>query len=48
MNEDMNNGELLKEVAETSMVRKILLILKDCKDLEEAIKKIEKLPENNR
>lgn len=43
MEEDMNISELLKEVVEENQTRKILEILKESKDLEEAIKKIEAL-----
>ncbi len=43
MEEDMNISELLKEVAEENQTRKILEILKESKNLEEAIKKIEAL-----
>lgn len=43
--EDMNISELLKEVIEENIIRKILLMIKDCKNIEEAIKKIEALLE---
>lgn len=43
MDEDMNISELLKEVVEENQTRKILEILKESKNLEEAIKKIEAL-----
>lgn len=43
MDEDMNASELLKEVAEENQTRKILDILKDSKDLEEAIEKVKAL-----
>lgn len=43
MEEDMNISELLKEVVEENQTRKILEILKESKNLEEAIKKIEAL-----
>lgn len=36
MNEEMNTSELLKQVAEENQTRKILEILNECKDLEEA------------
>lgn len=39
MDEEMNVGELLKETAEENQTRKILEILNECKDLEEAKKK---------
>lgn len=41
--EDMNASELLKEVAEENQTRKILEILNDCKDLEEAKQKVKAL-----
>lgn len=41
----MNISELLKEVIEENIIRKILLMIKDCKNIEEAIKKIEALLE---
>lgn len=41
--EDMNVSELLKEVTEENQTRKILEILKNSENLEEAIKKIEAL-----
>lgn len=43
MDEDMNVGELLKETAEENQTRKILEILSQCKDLEEAKEKIRAL-----
>lgn len=43
MEEDMNISELLKEVVEENQTRKILEIVKESKNLEEAIKKIEEL-----
>lgn len=43
MEENMNISELLKEVVEENQTRKILEILKDSENLEEAIKKIEAL-----
>lgn len=36
MEEEMNIGELLKELAEENQTRKILEILNESKDLEEA------------
>lgn len=45
MEEDMNVGEILKETAEENQTRKILDILNQCKDLEEAIAKIRALLE---
>ncbi len=43
MDEEMNVGELLKETAEENQTRKILEILNECKDLEEAKAKIKAL-----
>ena len=43
MDEEMNVGELLKETAEENQTRKILEILNECKDLEEAKKKVKAL-----
>lgn len=43
MDEDMNVGELLKEVAEENQTRKILEILNECKDIEEAREKVKAL-----
>ena len=43
MDEEMNVGELLKETAEENQTRKILEILNECKDLEEAKDKIKAL-----
>lgn len=43
MNEDLNVGEILKEVAEENQTRKILEIIKECKDLAEAIEKVKAL-----
>lgn len=40
---DMNVGEMLKEVVEENQTRKILMILEECKDLEEAKEKIKAL-----
>lgn len=45
MDEDMNVGELLKETAEENQTRKILEILNQCKDLEEAKEKVRALLE---
>ena len=41
--EDMNLGELLKEIAEENQTRKIIEILNTCKDLEEAKQKVREL-----
>lgn len=43
MDEEMNVGEMLKELAEENQTRKILEILNTCKDLDEAKKKIKDL-----
>lgn len=43
MDEEMNVGELLKETAEENQTRKILEILNECKDLEEAKEKVRAL-----
>ena len=43
MEEEMNTGELLKEVAEENQTRKILAILNECKDLEEAKERVKAL-----
>lgn len=43
MEEDMNVGELLKLTAEENQTRKILEILNQCKDLEEAKEKVKAL-----
>ncbi len=43
MNEEMNTGELLVQVTEENQTRKILEILNDCKDLEEAKEKVKAL-----
>ncbi len=43
MDEEMNVGELLKEVAEENQTRKVLEILNECKDLEEAKEKVKAL-----
>jgi hypothetical protein len=42
-NEEMNLAELLKETAEENQTRKILAILDECKDLNEAKEKIKAL-----
>ena len=39
----MNTSELLKEVTEENQTRKILEILNNCKDLEEAKEKVKAL-----
>ena len=43
MEEEMNVGELLKETAEENQTRKILEILNECKNLEEAKEKVKAL-----
>lgn len=43
MEDDMNVGELLKETAEENQTRKILEILNESEDLEEAKEKIKAL-----
>lgn len=45
MDEDMSLGDLLKQTAEENQTRKILEILRDSKDLDEAIKKVKALLE---
>lgn len=41
--DEMNLGEMLKELAEENQTRKILEILENCKDLAEAKEKIKAL-----
>ena len=41
--DDMNLGEILKEVAEENKTRKILELLNESKDLEEAKAKVKSL-----
>ena len=43
VDEDMNLGELLKDIAEENQTRKILEILNECKDIEEAKEKVKAL-----
>ena len=43
--EDVNASELLKEVAEENQTRKILDMLKESKDLDDAIEKVKALLE---
>ncbi|MBQ8942478.1 MAG: protein phosphatase [Firmicutes bacterium] len=43
MEEEMNLSEMLRELAEENQTRKILEILNNCKDLEEAKAKIKAL-----
>ncbi|MBR2326984.1 MAG: protein phosphatase [Clostridia bacterium] len=43
MDEQMNVGEMLREVTEENQTRKILDIMRECKDLNEAIEKVKAL-----
>lgn len=43
MEEEMNVGELLKETAEENQTRKILEILNECNDIEEAKERVKAL-----
>ena len=43
MEEEMNLGEQLQKLAEENQTRKILEILNNCKDIEEAKQKIKAL-----
>lgn len=43
MNEEMNTGEMLRELAEENQTRKILDLINDCKTIEEAKEKIRAL-----
>lgn len=43
MEDDMNVGEILKITVEENQTRKILEILNECKDLEEAKKRVKAL-----
>lgn len=43
MDEEMEVAELLRNLAEENQTRKILEILNECKDLEEAITKVKAL-----
>lgn len=43
MDEEMNVGEMLRELAEENQTRKILEILNTCNDLEEAKEKVKAL-----
>ncbi len=45
MEDEMNTSELLVKVAEENQTRKILAILNDSEDLDEAKKKVEALLE---
>ena len=48
MDEEMTGFEILKQVAEENQTRKIIEILKESKDLSEAIKKVEALIQTER
>lgn len=43
MDEELNFGEMLREVTEENQTRKILEILNSCKDLDEAKEKVKAL-----
>lgn len=43
MNEEMNTSELLVQITEENQTRKILEILNDCKNLDEAKEKVKAL-----
>lgn len=43
MNEAMTPGEIIREVTAENQTRKILEIMRECEDLEEAIKKVKAL-----
>lgn len=43
MDEQMNVGEMLREVTEENQTRKILEIMRESKDLDEAIEKVKAL-----
>ena len=43
MDENMNVGEMFREVTEENQTRKILEIMRDSKDLEDAIEKVRAL-----
>jgi len=43
MDDDMNTGELLVKQTQENQTRKILELVKDSKDVTEAVKKIEAL-----
>lgn len=44
--EEMTAAELLKTETEENQTRKILLIIKECETLEQAIKRVEELLKN--
>lgn len=41
--EDMNSGEILRDLAEENQTRKILEILDECKDINEAKERVRAL-----
>jgi len=43
MEDEMNSGEQLRELAEENQTRKILDIIRECKTLEEAVEKVRAL-----
>ena len=43
MDENMNTCEMLREVIEENQTRKIIDIMRDCKDLAEAMEKVRAL-----
>ncbi len=45
MDEDMNNGEMIRDLAEENQTRKILELLNESQDIEEAKKKVRDLLE---
>ncbi len=45
MDEDMNNSEMIRELAEENQTRKILELLNESQDIEEAKKKVKDLLE---
>ena len=46
MEEEMNGNEMIKDLAEENQTRKILALMKESKDLKEAIEKVEALLKN--
>ncbi|MCD7716421.1 MAG: protein phosphatase [Lachnospiraceae bacterium] len=45
MDEDMNNSEMIRDLAEENQTRKILELLNESQDIEEAKKKVKDLLE---
>lgn len=45
-NKEMNSSEMIRELAEENQTRKILEILENCKDLDDAKQKIKALLNN--